>query len=182
MATTPNDLPGGLNDGEGPEDATPAAVPTAPAVTATAAEIEVNPAGSKAREALAAAREKVSEQASGLKDQATGKARDYAAMGKDKTADGLDSVTRLMDDAAATIDDKVGAQYGDYARKASSAIANVAATLRSKDVDELLSDAREVVRKSPALAVGAAVVAGFVIARLVRAGTGSGGGGEDRSA
>lgn len=171
MATTPNDLPESLNDDAAPAGASPNA--------ATAAEIEINPTGSKARAAFTAARDKVSEQASGIKDQATGKARDYAALGKDKTADGLESVTRLMDDAASAIDDKVGAQYGDYARKAASAVANVATTLRTKDVDELLEDARGVVRKSPALAIGAAVVAGFVIARLVRAGTG---GSNDESA
>lgn len=165
MATNPNDLPESLNDGAAPTGAssTPAA---------TAEEIEINPTGSKARAAFAAARDKVGEQASGIKDQATGKARDYAAIGKDKTVAGLDSVTRLMDDAAGAIDDKVGAQYGDYARKAATAVANVATTLRTKDVDELLEDARSAVRKSPALAIGAAVVAGFVIARLVRAGTG----------
>lgn len=160
MATTSNDLPGNANT-----DAAP---------TPNAADIEINPTGSKAREAFAAARAKAGEQASGIKDQATGKARDYAAIGKDKTVEGLDSVSRLMDDAATTIDDKVGAQYGDYARKAASAVASVAGSLRSKDVDELLDDARGVVRKSPALAIGAAVAVGFVLARLVRSGTNHG--------
>ncbi|PTD25214.1 hypothetical protein [Sphingomonas fennica] len=147
--------------------------------TPNAAEIDINPTGSKAREAFAAAKEKVGEQASDFKEQATGKARDYAAIGKEKAVEGLDSVTRLMDDAASTIDDKVGAQYGDYARKAASAVSNVATSLRSKDVDELLEDARTVVRKSPALAIGAAVAVGFVLARLVRAGKD---GGQDKSA
>lgn len=178
MATNPNDLPESLNDGAAPTAASPASAATTTA-TATAEEIEINPTGSRARAAFAAAREKVGEQASGIKDQATGKARDYAAIGKDKTAAGLDSVTRLMDDAVGAIDDKVGAQYGDYARKAASAVANVATTLRTRDVDELLEDARSVVRKSPALAIGAAVVAGFVIARLVRAGTGRNDSGTD---
>lgn len=171
MATTPNDLPENVNDPGSVDDA---AVPAVAGNSASAAEIDVNPTGSKARAAFATAREKVSEQASGFKEQAGGKARDYAAIGKDKAAEGLDSVTRLMDGAAATIDDKVGAQYGEYARKAASAVSNAATTLRTKDVDELMEDARTVVRKSPALAIGAAVVAGFVLARLVRAGTNSG--------
>lgn len=164
MATTPDDLPETLKNAA--LDSVPAADP------ATTAEIEINPTGSKARAAFAAAREKVGEHASDLKGQAGSKAHDYAVVGKDKAVAGLDSVSRLMDDAAATIDDKVGAQYGDYARKAASAVSNVATSLRTKDVDELFEDAREVVRKSPALAIGAAVVAGFVIARLVRAGAG----------
>ncbi|WP_380879156.1 hypothetical protein ACFB49_20680 [Sphingomonas sp. DBB INV C78] len=175
MATTPDDLTAN-NDATGPSAAdidinpTGAKARAAFAETHPSVEAEENPTGSKARAAFAAAREQVS----GVTGQATDKARDYAALGKDKAAEGLDSVTRLFDDAATTIDDKVGAQYGDYARKAASAISGVATSLRGKDVDQLLEDARGVVRKSPALAVGAAVAVGFVLARLVRAGNDGG--------
>ena len=106
---------------------------------------------------------------SSLRAQATDKARDYAAQGKDRAVGALDNVSRLVDDAARTIDDKVGEQYGAYARQASSAVAGFAETLRSKDVDELLADASSLVRKSPAIAIGAAAAIGFVIARLVKA-------------
>ena len=108
--------------------------------------------------------------AQGLFDTAGDRARDYVAEGLDRGVTALDDVVRMVDDAAATIDDKVGAQYGDYARKASSAISGFAETLRMKDADTLFADAREAVRKSPAIAIGAAAALGFVVARIIKAG------------
>ena len=66
------------------------------------------------------------------------------------------------------VDDKVGNDYGDYARRAADAVSGAAASLRDKDVEALYDDARAFVSKSPAIAVGAAIVIGFAIARLAR--------------
>ena len=46
----------------------------------------------------------------------------------------------------------------------------ISASVRDKDIDELLDDARALVRKSPAVAIGAAATLGFVLARLISAG------------
>lgn len=108
--------------------------------------------------------------AADLRVQATDKAREYAVQGKDRATDALDNVARLIGDTAAQVDEKVGAQYGDYARRASDTVANLATTLRDKDVDELFADARELVRRSPGIAIGAAAVVGFALVRLVKAG------------
>ena len=72
-----------------------------------------------------------------------------------------------VEDAAAQIDDRVGAQYGDYARKASRTLQETSAKLDSKSVEELGEDARAMVRKSPGVAVGVAAVFGFFLARLL---------------
>ena len=106
-----------------------------------------------------------------LRSQAADKARAFATDGKDRAVSGLGSIQKLIDDAAATIDDKVGPQYGDYARKASDTVSGLASTLQGKEIDDLIEDAREAVRKSPALAIGAAAALGFIFARLVKAGT-----------
>jgi ElaB/YqjD/DUF883 family membrane-anchored ribosome-binding protein len=116
-------------------------------------------------------REKASAKAADLKDQAADKAREYADEGKARAAAGLDSVAKMISDSAAQIDDKLGAAYGDYARKAGDAVADFSASLRDKDVEELFDDARDLVRRSPAIAIGAAAAAGFVIARIVKAGS-----------
>ena len=116
-------------------------------------------------------RDKASAKAEDLRSQATGKAREYADEGKSRAAAGLDSVARMISDSAAQIDDKLGAAYGDYARKAGDAMADFSASLRDKDVEELFDDARDLVRRSPAIAIGAAAAAGFVIARIVKAGS-----------
>jgi hypothetical protein len=132
-------------------------------------------AGQSSTQTAGTTREKVraalDEKAAGLKDQATDKARYYATQGLDKATTTLDDVVKLVDDAAAQIDERVGAQYGDYARRASSSISGLAETLRGKDVDALFADARDVVRKSPAIAIGAAAALGFVVARILKAGT-----------
>lgn len=130
---------------------------------------------SSAREKLKAdaadLRDKASAKAEDLKGQAADKAREYADEGKARAAAGLDSVARMISDSAAQIDDKLGAAYGDYARRAGDAMAGFSASLRDKDVEELFDDARDLVRRSPAIAIGAAAAAGFVIARIVKAGS-----------
>lgn len=116
-------------------------------------------------------REKASAKAADFKDQATDKAREYADEGKARASAGLESVAKMIGDSAAQIDDKLGTAYGDYARKAGDAVADFSASLRDKDVEELLDDARDLIRRSPAIAIGAAAAAGFIISRIVKAGS-----------
>lgn len=73
-----------------------------------------------------------------------------------------------MFDTAPTVDDKLGAKYGDYARTASRSLQEASAKIDAKSVDELGNDAREMVRKSPGLAIGIAAVGGFLLARMFR--------------
>jgi ElaB/YqjD/DUF883 family membrane-anchored ribosome-binding protein len=112
----------------------------------------------------------VGEKAAGLREQATDTVRSYALQGKDRATEALDNVIRLVEDAAATVDEKVGPQYGDYVRRAGDTLSGVATTIRDKDVDELVDDARHVVRSNPTLAIGAAAAVGFLVARIVKAG------------
>jgi ElaB/YqjD/DUF883 family membrane-anchored ribosome-binding protein len=100
--------------------------------------------------------------------EARTRATELAYEGKAKASEALSSLGRLVGDNAATIDDKLGSQYGDYARNASKSLQSTAETLDRKSVGELGEDARELVRKSPAAAVGLAALAGFLLARLFR--------------
>lgn len=97
-------------------------------------------------------------------------ARDAASSGKDKATSALSEVSELVGNVAGALDDKVGPQYGDYARKAADAVSGLADTLKSKEIDDLLEDARTFVRQRPAVAIGAAAALGFVLTRIVRAG------------
>lgn len=103
-----------------------------------------------------------------LRGQASDKARDLAQAGKERATSALDSLVQTVEDAAAEIDEKLGSQYGDYARRAAEGIGNFSDSFRDKDVDELFNDARELVKRSPAVAIGAAAALGFVVARLAR--------------
>jgi ElaB/YqjD/DUF883 family membrane-anchored ribosome-binding protein len=127
-------------------------------------------AQASARPAIEEAKAKVGEKTVELRDQAAAKARDYALVGKDRAVEGLDNVQRLISDAADTVEAKVGAQYGTYIRQAADSVASFADLVRDKDVDQLLGDARDLVRKSPAVAIGAAAAIGFVLARVAKAG------------
>ncbi len=110
------------------------------------------------------------DQAKSLVGQASEKARGAANTGKDKATGMLDQLSQMVDDVAKTIDERVGANYGDMARKAASTVSSVAGSLKSKDVDDLVEDARKFVREKPAIAIGAAAAVGFLLTRLIKAG------------
>ncbi len=116
--------------------------------------------------------DKFKSQFAGFKSQATDKARDYAGQGVGKATDALDEAARVLEDTARTIEEKLGPQYGRYGFSAAESVSGFAEQLRGKEVDELVDDVRDFVRKSPAVAIGAAVGLGFVLARLAKAGAG----------
>jgi ElaB/YqjD/DUF883 family membrane-anchored ribosome-binding protein len=105
-----------------------------------------------------------------FKDQAGEKARDAANRGKERAAEAMGGIGKIIRDSAETIDDKVGKEYGDYARSAADAVDGFADKVDAKDVDALVEDARQFIRKSPAVAIGAAAAVGFILARVIRSG------------
>ena len=90
--------------------------------------------------------------------------------GMERTAEALANVSKMVGDTAPGIDERLGAEYGDYARRAAGAIENVANTIAEKDPDELIEDTRNFVRNSPGIALAGAAVVGFVVARLFKTG------------
>ncbi|MGT2512987.1 hypothetical protein ACVOMT_00865 [Sphingomonas panni] len=116
------------------------------------------------------AKQTLKDEASKLSAKATEKARGLADEGKARATGALDEFSKLMEDAAGTVDEKLGEQYGQYARSAAKAISGFSDGLRGKEVEDLLADASDFVRKSPAIAIGTAAALGFVLARIVKAG------------
>jgi ElaB/YqjD/DUF883 family membrane-anchored ribosome-binding protein len=105
-----------------------------------------------------------------LRDQAGGKVREFADTGKSRATDVLEELSRVVADTADSIDERLGNNYGEYARKAADSVAGLAENLRSRDVDELYDNVRSAVRKSPGVAIGIAAVVGFTLVRLIKAG------------
>lgn len=103
--------------------------------------------------------------------QAKEKGAALAVEGKTRASDALGALGKTISDTAATIDEKLGVQYGDYARSAARSIQETAAKLEAKDLAELGDDVKDFVRKSPGVAIGVAAVAGFAIARLLSGGS-----------
>nr|WP_314465382.1 hypothetical protein [uncultured Novosphingobium sp.] len=108
--------------------------------------------------------------ASAFADDAKVKAADFANQGKAKASQAIVGLSKMIDDNAGLIDEKAGAKYGDYARTASKSLADTASKLDEKSIDELGEEAKEFVRRSPVAAVGMAVAAGYLFARLFKSG------------
>ena len=105
-----------------------------------------------------------------LSSQAGDKARGLVSQGLERTSEALANVARMVGDTAPGIDERLGEDYGGYARRAAGAIENVANTIAEKNPDELIEDTRNFVRNSPGIALAGAAVVGFVVARLFKTG------------
>jgi ElaB/YqjD/DUF883 family membrane-anchored ribosome-binding protein len=107
--------------------------------------------------------------------QAGERARGIVTQGLDRTSEALANVSKMIGDTASGIDERLGPEYGEYARRAAGSIENVANQIASKDPDELIDDTRNFVRNSPGIALAGAAVVGFVVARLLKTGVASSG-------
>lgn len=114
--------------------------------------------------------DKAKETTSKLASEAVGAARTAANEGKDRASEALTSVSKAVEGAANLVEDKVGPAYGAYARKAADQVSGFAQSLQSKDIDDLIDDTRNFVRKQPMIAIGAAAAIGFVLTRLIKIG------------
>ena len=98
------------------------------------------------------------------------RAKTYVEDGKGRANSALDELAQMINDAAGTVDEKIGAQYGQYARTAADTVTGFSESLKAKNVDDLIADATGFVKKSPAIAIGTAAAIGFALARLVKSG------------
>ena len=115
-------------------------------------------------------RQQLTDGVGNIQAQAGDKAREFAKLGQDKAAGALEQLATMLTDAADQVDAKLGAQYGGYARNAADTVQKFSGQVKDQDFDQLLDQGRELVRKSPAIAIGAAAAVGFVLARLVQSG------------
>lgn len=131
----------------------------------------VTPAATSAADDVKLSVAKVKEQASALGSEALDSARRAATQGKDMAAEALDELSKLATSAAAVVDERVGSQYGDYARKAASTVSNAATSLNNKAVDDIVADTTAFVRKRPAVAIGALAAVGVFVTAMLRGGS-----------
>lgn len=115
-------------------------------------------------------KDKVKDDMNNIKDKASDTARSAAERGKERASEAAFSIGKILRDNAETIDNSVGKNFGDYARSAADSIDGFAEKIEAKEVDALVDDARNFVRKSPVVAVGAAAAIGFVLVRMLRSG------------
>jgi hypothetical protein len=72
--------------------------------------------------------------------------------------------------------ERTGAQFSDneptlaeYATRLAATVGNLATRLREGSIDEIIDDTREFARRNPSLFIAGGVVAGFALARFVKA-------------
>lgn len=137
----------------------------------------------KTKKAAGAAKSKASEVIVDVKGEAaeifekTGAgAKSAASSGKDMAADAVAGLADAARQMAGKLDDgnveSGNAKAAEMARKAADTMEKFSGKLREKDIEEIADDARTAVRNNPAIAVGAAAVIGFALARFLK---GSGG-------
>ena len=105
-----------------------------------------------------------------LRGTASDKAMGFVSQGIERSSGALSNVSALVGDTASSLDERLGAEYGDYARSAAKAIDKAATSLAGKDAQELIGDARAFVKKSPGIALAGAAILGFALVRVVKSG------------
>lgn len=115
-------------------------------------------------------RQRLREGGERLSTEAGDRARGLVGQGLERSAEALSNVGKLVGDTADGLDERLGQEYGDYARRAASAIESTANSIASKSPDELIEDTRNFVRNSPGVAIAGAAIVGFAIARLLKSG------------
>ena len=103
-----------------------------------------------------------------MKAQAGEKARAMGQQGLEKASDFIGGIASAAHDLG---NRQQGSKVGDYAHKAGERLDQYASRLRDADLDNITTDVRAFVRRNPALAIGGAVVVGFLLARMFRAGS-----------
>jgi len=119
-------------------------------------------------ETVAATASEYTEKAGEYAEQAKVVALDLARQGKGKATAALSTLGETIETNAGVIDEKLGVQYGDYARGAAHTLQSTAATLEAKDIPEIGEEIVTFVKKSPVKALGIAAVTGFVLSRFLR--------------
>lgn len=95
----------------------------------------------------------------------------FAEEGKAQVAATLDGLVKAVQEFAERIGPADSTPVARYAHQAAEALGGWSSTVNDKSVDELLEDGRTLVRNSPAVALGVAVAAGFVLSRFLKATT-----------
>ena len=106
-----------------------------------------------------------------LRTQTGDTVKNFAEEGKAQVAATLDGLVKAVQEFAERIGPADSTPVARYAHQAADALGGFTSTVNDKSVDELLEDGRALVKNSPAVALGIAVAAGFVLSRFLKSTT-----------
>ncbi len=113
----------------------------------------------------------VREKADELLEAAQQRGRGLLDRQKRTAVDELHSVADVMRDAAHGFEDRDEEGLAEYVQKAADALDRLSSSLRDHEVSEIVQAVEQGVRTRPAVYLGATAMAGFVLGRILRAGT-----------
>jgi vacuolar-type H+-ATPase subunit E/Vma4 len=90
---------------------------------------------------------------------------------KSAAGEELHSVADVMRGAARKFEEQQEGGVAEYVDKAADYVDRVSSTLRERNVEDLMGEVEEQLRRKPAVVLGAAAVVGFALGRFLRAGT-----------
>ncbi len=108
-----------------------------------------------------------------LRDTAANRLRDAADDGKQQIVSTMAGLVQAAREFADRLEGGAGGPVAEYAHKAADTLGDWQHSIETRSVEDLLGEARDVVRNSPGVALGVSIAAGFVLARLVRASGGA---------
>jgi ElaB/YqjD/DUF883 family membrane-anchored ribosome-binding protein len=112
----------------------------------------------------------IGEKADELLEVARQRGRGLLDRQKDAAGEELRSVADVMREAAHTFEKRQEGGLADYAEKAAAALERASASLREREIGELVSECETGLRRHPTVWLAATAAAGFALGRLLRAG------------
>jgi vacuolar-type H+-ATPase subunit E/Vma4 len=113
----------------------------------------------------------VSGKADELLEAAQRRGRGLLDRQKNAAGEELHSVADVMRGAARQFEEHQEAGVAGYVDKAADYVDRVSSTLRERDLEDLMVEFEDQLRRKPAVVLGAAAVVGFALGRFLRAGT-----------
>lgn len=106
--------------------------------------------------------------AGGIVDRAKEQATKQLLTQKDRATDGLGSLANTIRQSAQPLRDQQHDAVAQYVDQAADQLERLSATLRERELGELVKDAERFARQQPALFVGATFAVGFIAARFLK--------------
>ena len=128
----------------------------------------VEQAKSKVKSTAKAMVEQGQQAASSVADNARGTVKTTLTGQKDHVADQLLATAQVLQTAGDQFKQNGTPFVSDYAAKAAASITDFSGALKEKQVEQIVADTEAFARRSPALYLGAAAVAGLVAARFLK--------------
>ena len=111
----------------------------------------------------------VGQEAGAVADQAKSAVRNLADRQKARVADRIGGVAQALEQTARSMEGQ-DSTVGRYTAQVAEQVGRFSQSLKTREIDDLWADTEAFARRQPLLFIGGAMVAGFVLARMIKTG------------